>query len=85
MDTYSPTKARDNFYKIIKNVNKNHKEAYIVSDNPENNVVIIGADDWGSIQETLYLEQTGVMEVVRERMNDPQGFIDVDDIDWNKL
>jgi PHD/YefM family antitoxin component YafN of YafNO toxin-antitoxin module len=42
-------------------------------------------EDWHSLQETLYLEQTGTLALVKEREQDETGFCDVDDIDWEAL
>ncbi|OTE88232.1 prevent-host-death protein, partial [Escherichia coli] len=41
--------------------------------------------DWRAIQETLFLEQTGTLEKVRDREKDDSGFTDIDDIDWQAL
>lgn len=46
--------------------------------------MIIGLDDQEAIKETLYLESTGTLAKVRERDKQPNGFIDVDDIDWDE-
>lgn len=52
---------------------------------PKNNAVIIGLEDWKSIQETIYLESTGTMDKVREREKDNSGTTNIDDIDWDNL
>lgn len=41
--------------------------------------------NWDPIQETMYLEENGVGDVVRHRKEDHSGFTDVDDIDWENL
>ena len=46
---------------------------------------MLSKQNWKSIEETLYLVQTGTMEIVREREQDSSGFINVDDINWDKL
>ncbi|MGR3847415.1 prevent-host-death protein, partial [Staphylococcus aureus] len=51
----------------------------------ENNAVIIGLEDWKSIQETMYLVSTGTMDKVREREKDNSGTTNIDDIDWDNL
>ncbi|RYL23026.1 type II toxin-antitoxin system Phd/YefM family antitoxin, partial [Staphylococcus aureus] len=66
----SPTEARKDFYQLLKNVNNNHEPIYISGNNAENNAVIIGLEDWKSIQETMYLVSTGTMDKVREREKD---------------
>ncbi|MBR9168429.1 prevent-host-death protein, partial [Staphylococcus aureus] len=53
--------------------------------NAENNAVIIGLEDWKSIQETMYLVSTGTMDKVREREKDSSGTTNIDDIDWDNL
>ncbi|GEK91232.1 type II toxin-antitoxin system Phd/YefM family antitoxin [Alkalibacterium kapii] len=83
--TFNPSNARKNFYHLLKDVNTNHKEIQIISEVKENNAVLISLDDWQSIQETLMLEQTGVLDEVRKRVKDDSGFTEIDDIDWDNL
>ena len=49
----SVSKARANIFKIIEETNQSHNQIIITGKN--NNAVILGLDDWNSIQETLYL------------------------------
>lgn len=81
----NPSNARKEFYKLLKEVNENHQEIEIISDKSENNAVLIGKEDWESIKGTLYLEQTGVMDVVRERERDNSRFTGSDKIGWDTL
>ena len=81
----SPSNARKNFYQLLKDVNANHSQVEIVSDRTGNNAVLISLSDWHSIQETLCLEQVGVMDKVRERENDDTGFSAVSELDWDSL
>jgi prevent-host-death family protein len=83
--TYTPTSARKNLYSIIKHVNNQQEVVEITPTNGEKGVVIIATDFWDSLQETLYLEQTGTLATVNEREQDNTGFTDVDDIDWDSL
>lgn len=83
--TLNPSNARKKFYQLLKDVNQDHKEIQIISEIEENNAVLISLDDWQSIQETLMLEQTGVLDEVRKREKDDSGFTNVDDIDWDML
>ncbi len=83
--TFNPSNARKNFYQLLKDVNMNHTEIQIISERNENNAVLISLEDWKSIQETLLLEQTGVLDQVRKREKDESGFTNVDDIDWDSL
>jgi len=81
----SPSNARKNFYQLLKDVNANHSQVEIVSDRTGNNAVLISLSDWHSIQETLFLEQVGVMDKVRERENDDTGFSAVSELDWDSF
>lgn len=81
----TPTTARAEFYDILKQVNRSHNPIVISGKNSENNAVIIGQKDWDSIQETMYLESTGTLDVVREREKDDSRFTNVEDIDWDNL
>lgn len=83
--TLNPSNARKKFYQLLKDVNQDHKEIQIISEIEENNAVLISLDDWQSIQETLMLEQTGVLDEVRKCEKDDSGFTNVDDIDWDML
>ena len=83
--TFNPSNARKNFYQLLKDVNMNHTEIQIISERNENNAVLISLEDWKSIQETLLLEQTGVLDQVRKREKDESGFTNVEDIDWDSL
>lgn len=81
----NPTTARKNLYKLLKEVNDNHREIEIISDRSENNAVLVSLSDWQAIQETLYLEQTGTLDIVRQREKDDSGVTNIDDIDWENL
>lgn len=81
MKVVSPTDARKEFYNILKQVNKDHQPVMIKGLKKENNAVIISQEEWNSLQETLTLEQTGVMDKVRKREVDNSSFTSVDDID----
>ncbi|UXR86954.1 type II toxin-antitoxin system Phd/YefM family antitoxin [Staphylococcus felis] len=85
MNIKSPTKARKEFYEILKKVNSDHEPVIISGSNSENSAVIIGKKDWDSIQETLYLESVGVMDKVREREKDNSDYTNIEDIDWDNL
>lgn len=79
----TPTQGRKDFFKIIKDVNKNKKPVIIKPTKvDEKGAVVIGEDDWNAIQETLFLVNQGVDKQVREREKD-----DEEDFDkvWNEL
>ncbi|MDR0500046.1 MAG: prevent-host-death protein [Coriobacteriales bacterium] len=70
---------------IIKQVNTQHEPVEILPANGESGVVVIEADFWNSLKETLYLEQTGTLATVNERAKDDSGFTAADQIDWEAL
>lgn len=83
---FNPTNARKNFYQILKDVNKNHVPITIKSQSKEDDsAVILSAKDWNAIQETLYLSEHGVTDVIKQREHDKTGWTNIDDIDWDKL
>ncbi|MBI5972978.1 MULTISPECIES: type II toxin-antitoxin system Phd/YefM family antitoxin [Staphylococcus] len=85
MNIKSSTVAKDEFYDLLKQVNDKEEPIIISSSNNQRDAVIIGKKQWNSIQETLYLESTGTMNKIRERLNDNSGYTDIDDIDWARL
>ncbi|PTE69549.1 prevent-host-death protein [Staphylococcus devriesei] len=85
MNIKSSTVAKDEFYDLLKQVNDKEEPIIISSSNNQRDAVIIGKKQWNSIQETLYLESTGTMNKIRERLNDNSGYTDIDDIDWDNL
>ena len=54
MIAISATKARDNIYQIISDVNAKC-EPITITNNKGKNAVLIGEADWRAIEETLYL------------------------------
>ena len=83
MDITNPTQARKDFYNLIDRVNETHEPVYITGKKGKQGAVMISEKDWGSIQETLYLQNAGIAEVIKERENDE--LIDVEDINWDTL
>ena len=77
--------AKKYFYNLLKKVNENHTPIIISDKKSHNSAVIISKDEWDSIQETLYLEDMGVMNKVRAREQDNSLFTNVNDINWNNL
>ena len=51
METLSASKARANFYRLLDHAS--HEPVVVTG--KRNNVVLVGENDWKSIQETLYL------------------------------
>ncbi len=60
MDTLSATKAREQIYNLIDKVAESHEPLLITG--KRNSVVLIGAEDWRAIQETLILVSMTLLE-----------------------
>ena len=54
MTAISVTKARENIYQLLTDVNTN-SQPITITNNRGKNGVLISEDDWNAIQETLYL------------------------------
>ena len=54
MTAISVTKARENIYQILSDVN-NSSQPITITNNRGKNGVLVSEDDWNAIQETLYL------------------------------
>ena len=66
MSAINVTKARDNIYQLLSDVNTN-SQPITITNNRGKNGVLISEDDWNAIQETLYLNSTpGVAESIIE-------------------
>jgi antitoxin YefM len=53
MSSINITNARKNLYRIVENLADTHEPVHITGKNKS--AVLIGEDDWRSIEETLYL------------------------------
>ncbi|KRL14860.1 hypothetical protein FD12_GL001187 [Lentilactobacillus rapi DSM 19907 = JCM 15042] len=87
LENYTPTSARKNFYKILKDVNIQRKPVTVTpaNGNEDEAAVVVSKRDWESMAETIYLENTGELPKARERSTDDSGTTNIDDIDWDKL
>ena len=54
MTAISVTKARQNIYQLLNEVNEN-SEPVTITNTKGKNGVLVSEDDWKAIQETLYL------------------------------
>ncbi|AVK99299.1 type II toxin-antitoxin system Phd/YefM family antitoxin [Pediococcus inopinatus] len=63
-DIYTPTKARQNLYNILKDVNKNSRPITIVRANGDESTsaVIVSKSDWEAQQETMALLSNGQLQ-----------------------
>ena len=70
MEVLTASEARKNFFKLSQQVHFGH-EIYVKMKN-QPDMVIISADDWRNIQETLYLHSIpNMMESIREGIRTP--------------
>ncbi|MCH4168599.1 MAG: type II toxin-antitoxin system Phd/YefM family antitoxin [Streptococcaceae bacterium] len=84
METVTPTNARKNLYNIIKKVTSSSIPMEITSTKDENeSVVMISKSDWNAIQETLYLQNTGVLDRIHQFEDEETEVLG--DIDWSTL
>ena len=83
MTSISVTKARQNIYQILNDVNENSEPITITNTNGKN-AVIISEDDWKAIQETIYLNSIpGMAESIREGGKIPiEDCVPEDEVDW---
>lgn len=52
MNTISVTKARENIYQLLSDVN-NNSQPITITNNRGKNAVLISEEDWNAIQETI--------------------------------
>ena len=67
MSIINPSQARKVLYQLLKDVNKTNEPIYISGKNEDSEAVMISKKDWNAIQETLYLQSSGVADVVQQR------------------
>lgn len=71
MTAISVTKARENIYQILSDVN-NSSQPITITNNRGKNGVLISEEDWNAIQETLYLNSIpGMMESIVKAEKEP--------------
>ncbi len=83
MEAINITKARANLFKIISYVNEN-SEQIMLTNNSGKNAVLIGEDDWNSIQETLYLNSIPGMidSLIKGKNTDIKDCLTEDQVEW---
>jgi prevent-host-death family protein len=83
MIAISVTKARENIYQILSDVNTNC-QPITITNNRGKNGVLISEDDWNAIQETLYLNSIpGVAESIVTGGNTPiDDCLSEDEVEW---
>ena len=70
MHTLTASEARANLYRLIDETAESHKP--IVISGKRGSAVLVSADDWNAIQETLYLLAVpGMRESIKAGMAEP--------------
>jgi antitoxin YefM len=82
MDTINITNARDNLYKLVSQVGSTHLPILIKGKDSE--AVLLSAEDWRSIEETLYLMRIpGMTDSMKNASAEPPDtYTEVDKADW---
>lgn len=83
MNAISATKARENLYQLISDVNTDNT-AVIITNNRGKNAVIISEENWNAVQETLYLMSVpGLAESIIEGGKVPvDDCLAEDEVNW---
>lgn len=80
MTTITASKARANLFRLIDETAESHQPVLISG--KRNSVVLISAEDWEAIQETLFLLSVpGMGESIREGMEIPVSECD-QELEW---
>ena len=80
MTTISATEARKQLYKLLDDIAASHEPIQITG--KRGSAVLISAEDWRSVQETLYLVSLpGMRESILEGMATPVNEL-ADKLDW---
>jgi len=83
MTAISATKARENIYQLISDVNANC-QPITITNNKGRNAVLIGEDDWRAIEETLFLTSIpGMAESIIKGGSTPlEECLSEDEVEW---
>lgn len=80
MTAITASEARANLYRLIDEAASSHQPLLISG--KRNNAVLVSAEDWDAIQETLYLLSVpGMRESIRKGMETPVDEC-AEDLDW---
>lgn len=83
MTSISVTKARENIYQILADVNHDSQPITITNSRGKNGV-LISEEDWNAIQETLFLNSIpGMTESIIKGGNTPlEECLSEDEVEW---
>lgn len=81
MSSTNATKARQNLFRLIDQVNDSHEPVLITG--KKGSAVLVSESDWKAIEETLYLNSiSGMAASIREGMETPASDLD-DSLEWD--
>ena len=82
MNIITASEARANLYRLIDESAASHHPVFIKG--KRNTAVLVSAEDWASIQETLFLTSIpGMRESILEGMKAPRSeFVQESELDW---
>lgn len=66
MEVITPTNARKNLYGLIKHVVMDNQPVEIANTKDNESVVIVSKSDWNALQETLFLQNAGVLDRIQQ-------------------
>lgn len=70
MNSINAGEARNKLHQLLDEADRDHEPVLITG--PRSNAVLVGEEDWKSIQETLYLLSVpGMRESIREGLKTP--------------
>jgi antitoxin YefM len=70
MQTLTASEARSNLYRLMDQAAESHQP--IIISGKRNNAVLVAAEDWQAIQETLFLLSVpGMRESIKQGMAEP--------------
>lgn len=80
MTTLTASEARANLYRLIDQTAESHQPIHIAG--KRSSAVLLSAEDWQAIQETLFLLSVpGMRESIKESMAEPLGD-SATELDW---
>jgi len=78
--TTNVTNARQNLFRLNEQVNEEHEPLLIIG--KKGSAVLVSADDWRAIEETLFLNsKPGMTESIRDGMSTPPSEMD-ESLEW---
>ena len=83
MTSITATKARENIYQLIQDVNTSCTPVTITNSRGKN-AVLIGEEDWNAIEETLYLMSVPVLteSIIEGGNTDISECLDESEVEW---